>query len=409
VFFLSSRVHPGETPSSLVFNGFFDFILREDDARAIQLRRQYVFKLVPMLNPDGVVRGHYRTDSRGVNLNRVYLNPSFELHPSVYAVKSVLVFHHVNNRVHGGSGDAYPTSDIWIPSVPQETTTVTAEVAASDAVKLQSSAETLPLRRDTLPLATDTLPAGPALAASPVVPDSDSTVQNISKTSPRCSSVGSGDGVTSHLEVAASESSSPGPVCELVHNAMCAASASYCQRDNAMCMASASYCQRDSGMFVVGCNSTASCNEAASGGECEDFDDDACHVGNEGSDDDDNDDATQTTDGVYSMHLSDPLLRTITPANSGIAFYIDLHAHASKRGCFMYGNCLEDEDAQIDNVLYARLVAINSAHFDFDGCNFTERNMYSTDRKEGLSKEGSGRVALYKTLGIKHWYLTVSC
>ena len=71
----------------------------------------------------------------------------------------------------------------------------------------------------------------------------------------------------------------------------------------------------------------------------------------------------------------------------------------------MYGNYLDSDDDQAQNVLFARLMALNSAHFDFDACNFTERNMYTVDRKElGMSKEGSGRVAMFKALGIIHWY-----
>jgi len=367
VFFVSSRVHPGETPSSFVFNGFFDFILREDDPRAAQLRRQFVFKLVPMLNPDGVVRGHYRTDARGVNLNRVYLDPSFQLHPPVYAVKSILVFHHVNNRVHGGAGDMFPASGTWMPNAPSELST---EGCASEFVALPSTAF--------VTAAVDNTPIS-KLAESSIVPDA---VQTAPKAGLLGLSMGSGDGVANCSVIAPSELASP--VHMLVQDVA----------DDK----GGGYLQPGCGEFAAGCFSTvASCNEAASGGECEDVDD----VGNEGSDDED--DSTPITNGVYSPHLSNPLLRTIAPSNSGVAFYVDLHAHASKRGCFMYGNCLPDEEAHTDNVLFARLIAMNSAHFDFEACNFTERNMYSADRKEGLSKEGSGRVALYKTLGIKHW------
>lgn len=54
----------------------------------------FVFKLIPMLNPDGVGRGHFRVDTRGVNLNRVYILPNIECHPSIYAARQVMLFHH---------------------------------------------------------------------------------------------------------------------------------------------------------------------------------------------------------------------------------------------------------------------------------------------------------------------------
>jgi hypothetical protein len=54
------------------------------------------------------------------------------------------------------------------------------------------------------------------------------------------------------------------------------------------------------------------------------------------------------------------------------------------------------------------LISIYSPIFEYDGCNFTEKNMYSKDKGEKLSKEGAGRVALYKSTKINLCY-TLEC
>ncbi|KAM5292255.1 cytosolic carboxypeptidase-like protein 5 isoform 1-T1 [Ctenodactylus gundi] len=274
IFFLSSRVHPGETPSSFVFNGFLDFILRTDDPRAQALRRLFVFKLIPMLNPDGVVRGHYRTDSRGVNLNRQYLKPDAILHPAIYGAKAVLLYHHVHSRLNPQNSSDHQSS----PSVPPD-------ASLSDLEKANN------LHNE------------------------------------------------AHLGQSLDE-------------------------DNAE-----TWTQREP--------------------------------------------AEQKAESVWIMpqqsaELEEPAPDTIPPRESGVAYYVDLHGHASKRGCFMYGNSFSDENTQVENMLYPKLISLNSAHFDFQGCNFSEKNMYARDRRDGQSKEGSGRVAIYKASGIIHSY-TLEC
>lgn len=54
-----ARVHPGESPSSFVCQGLMDFLVSAHPIAQI-LREYVIFKIVPMLNPDGVFFGNYR-------------------------------------------------------------------------------------------------------------------------------------------------------------------------------------------------------------------------------------------------------------------------------------------------------------------------------------------------------------
>jgi len=95
---LSARVHPGETNSSWIMQGCMKMLMENsDEARA--LREKYIFKIIPMLNPDGVINGCHRTSLTGEDLNRRWLSPSPELHPTIYHAKGLFQFiHHVAKK-----------------------------------------------------------------------------------------------------------------------------------------------------------------------------------------------------------------------------------------------------------------------------------------------------------------------
>jgi murein tripeptide amidase MpaA len=71
---ITARVHPGETNASWMMKGIIDYLVGPSlDAKI--LRDNFVFKIVPMLNPDGVINGNYRCSLAGCDLNRqVYLD-----------------------------------------------------------------------------------------------------------------------------------------------------------------------------------------------------------------------------------------------------------------------------------------------------------------------------------------------
>ncbi|KAM3843924.1 cytosolic carboxypeptidase 1 isoform 5-T6 [Vipera latastei] len=89
--FLSARVHPGETNSSWVMKGTLEYLMSNAPA-AQSLRESYIFKIVPMLNPDGVINGNHRCSLSGEDLNRQWQNPNPDLHPTIYHAKGLLQY-----------------------------------------------------------------------------------------------------------------------------------------------------------------------------------------------------------------------------------------------------------------------------------------------------------------------------
>ncbi|XP_076673004.1 cytosolic carboxypeptidase-like protein 5 isoform X2 [Andrena cerasifolii] len=285
VIFISARVHPGETPSSFVFNGFLNFLVNRDDQIAINLRRQYVFKLIPMLNPDGVARGHYRMDTQGVNLNRVYLNPSLKDHPTIYAARNLIRYYHYSYRL--------PTEDeVSNGSLTHEENTLT-------------------------------------------IIDSTCGITNIVR-----------DTTTRLL-------------------------------------------QQD-------CTSSKTNLDDMPQGDGEDL----CNTPEESANSVELKSAKKTYTAVGIGQLP--------KEESGLYLYVDLHGHASKKGVFMYGNYFDDPEDTITCMLLPKLMSINNPNFHFTSCNFTERNMYIIDKRDGMSREGSGRVAVYKLTGLIRSY-TLEC
>lgn len=59
-------------------------------------------------------------------------------------------------------------------------------------------------------------------------------------------------------------------------------------------------------------------------------------------------------------------------------------------------------------MLLPKLVSMNSLNFDFNECSFSDKMMNVKDKKDGLSREGCGRVSIMKLTNLPNCY-TLEC
>lgn len=97
VCWIIHRQHPGETMAEYYAEGLLTRLLGLDsdgtvDGQVQKLTDMYTFYIVPLMCPDGAVRGHLRTNACGANLNRewhtkrFYEAPTLERSPEVHSV-----------------------------------------------------------------------------------------------------------------------------------------------------------------------------------------------------------------------------------------------------------------------------------------------------------------------------------
>ncbi|VVC26854.1 Hypothetical protein CINCED_3A014064 [Cinara cedri] len=91
IVYLTSRVHPGETCSSWVIDGVIEYLCGHT-ITAKKARETYVFKIIPMLNVEGVINGCHRCGLTNEDLNRKWSSPDPKLHPEIFHARGILEY-----------------------------------------------------------------------------------------------------------------------------------------------------------------------------------------------------------------------------------------------------------------------------------------------------------------------------
>lgn len=84
-----ARSHPGESAGSWVVDGLLDW-LASTEHKLHSLLNKITMKVIPMMNPDGVFLGNYRTGVTGKDFNRCFYSGRPALFPEIAALRNLV-------------------------------------------------------------------------------------------------------------------------------------------------------------------------------------------------------------------------------------------------------------------------------------------------------------------------------
>ena len=91
----TSRIHSGETPGNFIIESIINNLINNTKYKF--LLNKFIFKIIPMINIDGVINGNYRYNIFGKDLNRYWNEPDKNLYPELIALKN---FFSVNKPIY---------------------------------------------------------------------------------------------------------------------------------------------------------------------------------------------------------------------------------------------------------------------------------------------------------------------